>query len=261
MRYIKYFMAILLPTLACTGGKAYGQYEGEQSVYHITSLDGKSEKVTIVDDVFQDRVLVIYSGDTVRVYDNFYGVESIKPVNKNFLQIKYGCSGGSGMHNDNLFWLCVKNNKLYIPLYLPSYRSFICGERPSEDLYEIKVNMAGSLSSNNLHLNLAIHEKHICEFEPRSHWYNHHKTELLQFDKKNIVFCNKQQYLNKTYKVYTVNRSEPFMDSSYIKAKGAFPQIYLDKNDCHYLINGIWYSGSSALHTSFFQCTSKMPLR
>ncbi|WP_316837035.1 hypothetical protein [Pedobacter nutrimenti] len=164
-------------------------------------------------------------------------VDTVKVLNKVFLQINYIKRAGSNEDAMNQLLLYVYNGKLCQALHVNTLRSYDI--RPNEySLFKLKVLLKGH-DANTYRLTLHAHNEHSISSIPMSN-YNYNKVGFLAFDKKNKVFYNSYEHIIGDYKFHNLINSGG-ISSVKGSLKNDVPVVKIEK-DNYYYINGNWYT-------------------
>ena len=182
-KFIYYF---LCACLICN--VTYASSSHYIDTFSIESIEGKNEKIIILNNCSEKELQIIYHNDTICIFDDFYCNVNTTSLNKNFLQVEYDVSGGSALHNKHLLLAYIKNQKLYIPFNTLSEIAFYGSNE--KYLYKIKLKIDHGLNNEHFRLNVIVHKKYQSENSPKTEWYNYKKNLILTFDNKNNIFYN-----------------------------------------------------------------------
>lgn len=222
--------------------------------YKVKSLESHTEEISVIEDLSYGRILLVCNKDSSYITDNQYGIKKITFLNNNILKILYGSTGGSGLHNTSLLLVGIKNKKPHIAmkilvesLYHDSFGllgiasiyddRFNSSKEKWSGVYVINIKSAGSIDSNNLHLNLAIRDALKTTNVLKSYWHDQQIEITLYFDCNEGVFFNNHKSLNGIFSIQTENTigiPQKFFD-------GKYPVIDGEKLPTNYFIKGKWY--------------------
>ncbi len=230
----KFTFTIILFCLVVSWFPSMGQTKTE--TYTITTLEGIEQRVIVNNDWQDRRLRVICGNDTISFTDNWYGSVSATFLTKNFLKIIYSRRGGSGIHNDDLLLICVKNNKLHSALDIVSYSEFIYGGDDVDD-YNASLKIAAG-SNENIRLELSANR----EYAKILHKKNYRTAAILDFDKNKCVFFSRHEYIDNVFHVYNF-ADEKTTDKRFT---GTYPMVDIGRRR-YYFAKGTWYRNFTGL--------------
>lgn len=234
---------------------AFNHFKGfatvDDTTYYIQSFEGQKEKVLIYDNPSLEPLLIIYKNDTLKLYDNKYGVKDVKLLSPYFLQITYGISGGSGIKRRAIAVVCIYNNKLHIPLPIfTTSESFV--HNMFYDFHRINLKIENDpLSKYKLTVKEYIFARDLDDSSKIL--YDKNITTVVKFDTTTKLFYNKRENLNKQYKVLKERTINADFEET-ISVKGELPILKLNNPKCkecgdgalYLYYNKVWFEESGA---------------
>ena len=226
----------------------------EEKKYKIISLEGKTTEISVIDRL-DGGIWIKHNNDSKSyVRDNQYGITEVKLLSRNLLEILYGSSGGSGLHNTSIVLVCIKNDKPHIAMTMlvESLYDDSCGLLKAKSLYDerfrllydvwagiyiVDMKTVGTIDSNNFHLDLTIRDASKSSNEPKKYWHDRRIKTTLHFDSHKGIFFNNRKYLDGTFSIYHQNthgKSQQFFH-------GIYPAIDIKTLPTIYFINENWY--------------------
>ena len=223
--------------------------------YTIGSFNGQPKKITITYD-YNDRLKISYSKDTIYLHSTYGTNGKAEIINKKFLKITYDYMAGSDLHNERIIVICIKDDKLCVPLSVTSlFSSEITQvyDRVADSLklfnekslYQIKVN---ATIDDRLIVN--IHDENKSKHDPKTNYNRNYHTVLL-FDQKQNIFYNGHENLAAYYTIFhpdTYSEERKYL-------WGYFPLISLGKSD-YYYIKGQWYEKGDNNYLTAYSTTN-----
>ncbi len=204
------------------------QTKKDAKTFNIQSLEGKALKVKVLPDYVHNILCIIYSTDTLKVFD-YWGVPpQTSYLSKEFLKINYEVRGGSNLGLGNSLIICVSNNKLYEALHVLRYADW-----ESELVKTYNVKFAFVTAKKEYMLTTSIRDKSSSTENPETN-YGYQSTGKLHFDKKLKVFYSIKKNLYDTLKV-------SYPNITYRREiQGNFPEVILGDNK-YVFIGGQWF--------------------
>jgi hypothetical protein len=210
--------------------------------YSIKSLDGKEEKIKLYYAPASGMLTISCLRNTLMI-DNYLAVDSVKVLNKIFLQINYAKRGGSNEGFGNQLLLHINKGKLCQTLHVNSYTNYdfrntrhVKGSPNEYYLFKLIATLTGN-NKDNYKLRLTIHNEQKSDTN-RTLNHNYNRTEFLAFDKKREVFFSAYEYL-KGYYLFHQSKEDKGGDKKYKEMD--VPVVNIEK-DHYYFIDGDWYT-------------------
>jgi len=209
--------------------------------YTIESFDGKKENIKLYYESASGILTISCLGDTL-VIDNYLAADSVKVLNKKFLQINYAKRGGSNEGFGNLLLLHIAQEKLCQTLHVNAYTNYdfrnvshMKGSLNEYYLFKVKSTLTGN-NNDTYKLKLNIHNEQRSDTNRKLN-HNYNRIELLSFDKKREVFFSAYEHLNG---YYMFHQSKDNGEEKKYKEMDV-PVVTIEK-DHYYFIEGEWYT-------------------
>lgn len=204
--------------------------------YKIESFEGTAANIKLYYKPLSGMLTISYLRDTFLIND-YMSVDTVKVLNKVFLQINYVKRAGSNEDAINQLLLYVSNGKLCQALHVNSLTTY--DRRPNEySLFKLGVTLGGH-NVETYKLTLNIHNEKSSKQSPKSN-YKYNKIEILAFDKKSKIFYNSYEYIIGDYTFHNLIKG-----GGVSRVKGSLkndvPVVKIEK-DKYYYINGNWYT-------------------
>lgn len=201
--------------------------------YKIESFEGTAANIKLYYKPSSGMLTISYLQDTFLIND-YMSVDTVKVLNKVFLQINYVKRAGSNEDTMNQLLLYVSNGKLCQALHVNSLTTY--DMRPNEySLFKLGVTLGGH-NVETYKLTLNIHNEKSSKQSPKSN-YKYNKIEILAFDKKNKAFYSNHEPIMGSFAFHNLN--DRSSRKKYVK--NDVPVVKIEK-DKYYFINGNWYT-------------------
>jgi hypothetical protein len=209
--------------------------------YNIESFDEKKESIKLYYKPASGTLTINCLGDTL-IIDNYLAVDSVKVLNKVFLQINYAKRGGSNEGFGNQLLLHIAKGKLCQTLHVNAYTNYdlrntghIKGSPNEYYLFKLKAKLTG-LNIDTYKLRLNIHNEQKSDTNRKLN-HNYNRIELLSFDRKREVFFSTYEHLMGNY---LFHQSKDNAGKKKYKEMDV-PVVNIEK-DHYYFIDGEWYT-------------------
>ncbi len=204
--------------------------------YSVQSFDGHEAIIKLFYKPSSGMLTISYLRDTLLV-NNYMTIDTVKVLNKMFLQISYVKRAGSNEDAMNQLWLYISKGKICQALHVNSLTTY--DMRPSEySLFKLRTILGGN-DADKYKLTLNIHNENRSKHNPKlNHKYD--KIEFLSFDKSKRIFFSSYEHITGGYTLHNlVNEGE--VNSVKCNLKNDVPVVKIEK-DKYYYINGNWYT-------------------
>ena len=202
--------------------------------YRLKSLDGTPVQVQVFHHSSPRALAIVCGKDTVFVYD-YWALDEVKVLNRQFLQLTYAVRGGTNQGLGSTLVVCVSQRKLHQALKVPSYSQYdLYGPDYHHELYRVRLSLLGT-TPQTYRFHFAVQDERRSSLDPE---HNHRSSTqaMARFDPDRQLFYTGVQRVPTGFRAVD-DKTEQVVT---LKVPNPVPVIVL-KDRVRYFIQGEWF--------------------